>query len=537
MRVATFSTVIIFMFLFLFLFVNLAHADFRNALDAYSSRNGQAMLKGVNDAVNRKNDDGLKLFLMAIRTDTFQSSRKYFYYNDDNRKPSTLRTILTKPQVQELYDLLVISSNYSNAESRELLSSIYFFDEKDKRDELFRVELQNKQEKDNKNSISNIIQYPLIDSYFTGDRAKLSYDDMNSPFYPESEIDWKGYERDLIRSAEVGNPSSQLALATIYAGVTYWGGGSFCRKHFEESICDTRDKDKSDYWLKKSVKTYEKLGKTGFHYKHKTSFCEFYSGLPYKVKEENLRERYLWCLYERSFPKKLATSAGDLDLERKIYAYVPELNDVARDIGKIEEKIRAGDLLPEMMKTARTELLKEQIPVFSYYVKDNLRYEIDVYKDGRVMIGLDDWPIPLWVGTDKDLLIKVSPTKVSSFLSELKKLGFETMPIYGKAFDDCQPMGCDVREFEFILASDVVFRRVYRSDRDQNLDFLNEKSEINMEIAPVITLVEKYFPTKQLRCQMGTSEAYTKACLEREKVWSNLAKSKRNKSWFSFNFN
>jgi TPR repeat protein len=490
----------------LLLITQTAHADFRKALDAYIARDGASMLAEVKDAVDKKNDDGLMLLLITVRIEGFQSTRKYFYYNDDNAKPSTLKTILTATQRQQMYDLLIEATNNSTAAERQALSAYYFFDDKDTLNRLNKIQSQNSIDKgDNLQPIYKM-RIPNLEAYIIDDKKEWN-----------PKIDWVKYQNDLMQSAKAGNPQAQLDLAHTYFG------DSVCARH-QALTCIERDEAKGINWLKAAIKTFEKNGRASFRYPYKTSVCEFFTQAGYKFTEAHSREKLLWCLIERSYPspQNLIYQMGG---DTKLKASVPEIFAVRMDMEKVASVVATGNLLPDMMKETRAELLNEDMPVFSYYVNDNLTYKIEIYSDGRVMIGFDEWPIPLWMDESKALLMKVPPQAINNFLSDLKKIGFDNMPIFGKSFDGCSPLGCaGGRTFEFTLANNKIFKRIYRTDLDQNVDFLNQDSAFNKEIAPIVVLVEKYFPTKKLRCEIGNSVNYKQACLERDNVWKSMAK-------------
>lgn len=88
-----------------------ANADFRKAFDAYIARDGETMLKEVKDAVDKKNNDGLILFLNAIKIDESTSWKMSF--NDSYREKidrpkilTTFETILNETQQKEIKSLI-----------------------------------------------------------------------------------------------------------------------------------------------------------------------------------------------------------------------------------------------------------------------------------------------------------------------------------------------------------------------------------------------------------------------------------------------
>ena len=77
----------------LLLITQTAHADFRKALDAYQARDGATMLKEVKDAVDKKNDDGLILFLSVLERDGIFSQNFSFLFEEKNRDKVEVRKL------------------------------------------------------------------------------------------------------------------------------------------------------------------------------------------------------------------------------------------------------------------------------------------------------------------------------------------------------------------------------------------------------------------------------------------------------------
>lgn len=115
----------------------LSYADFRKALTAYQNRDGQTMLKEVQDAVDKKNDDGLILFLSVLELDSLLASdqkilssyeeqiQEYSTKNAANRMP-VWKTILSDVDTVHLLSLLEIATVRSSLESQYRLLSLKF---------------------------------------------------------------------------------------------------------------------------------------------------------------------------------------------------------------------------------------------------------------------------------------------------------------------------------------------------------------------------------------------------------------------------
>lgn len=97
-----------------------AHADFRKALDAYIARDGTTMLKEVKDAVDKRNDDGLILFLNALVID-YSSSKNGSRNIYTSSTKSTYEAILTDEQQQSIRTLLDQAAEGSSPKAQWLL--------------------------------------------------------------------------------------------------------------------------------------------------------------------------------------------------------------------------------------------------------------------------------------------------------------------------------------------------------------------------------------------------------------------------------
>src|SRR5688500_11704459 len=83
------------------------HADFRKALDAYQQRDGTTMLKEVKDGADKKNDDGLILYLSILK-----------------QYPKTWQSTLDSSQQTELFNCLEKATVQSSLQSQYRLAVI-----------------------------------------------------------------------------------------------------------------------------------------------------------------------------------------------------------------------------------------------------------------------------------------------------------------------------------------------------------------------------------------------------------------------------
>lgn len=98
---------------------SIAQADFHKAILAYQNRDGLSLLREVKDAVNKKNNDGLMLFMNVMSIDRGTSMKTSLYKDtQDKKNQTTLRNILTDQQRGELIELLISATKNSTADAQ-----------------------------------------------------------------------------------------------------------------------------------------------------------------------------------------------------------------------------------------------------------------------------------------------------------------------------------------------------------------------------------------------------------------------------------
>jgi hypothetical protein len=200
--------------------------------------------------------------------------------------------------------------------------------------------------------------------------------------------------------------------------------------------------------------------------------------------------------------------------------------------------LKEFETLPDWIVEARKEIAKEKPPVFSYYADDYIQYELEVYADGIVKIGFGSTGNGFsghelgdisFVDVKKDFWIKVPPSKIKSFLIQLKKIGFYKWELNNQIPTFCDapdPSQCLPKQYQIVVRNGQVSRRVYLSGLVWNIAKIGvgrEKETVVTErIGKVSALVEKYFPTQSLRCSLGASNGYMNECVLRDSRWKKL---------------
>lgn len=480
-----------------------AHADFRKAVDAYIARDGSAMLKEVNDAVEKKNNEGLALFISAMNIDASTSRQRNLariragnranVFVDEAEVKTTLSTILTEQQKNELIDALRAAVENSNVDMQYSFATTLSF---------FKKTQQN-------------------------DWRKLQEEFAKKGAY----ISKLQSTNDLLTKAELGDFASQLSLGFKYLNYTSdMGLGCWEASKTKEAICQAKDEAKGYYWLKQALKTTmaqklfagEGAATVGLF---ADTMCDFFHRTA-NGDAHKLRQAYLWCVVginsgggSWSYLNKMH-EAGTL----KIAA--PEIEKIWGTIQQDRDRLfktlnqTKFTELPDWMIEAQKELPKKDLPAFSYYFADYRvpAYLLDIYPDGRVVINdYSQW-------SKGSLLVKVSPNKVKSFLKELKKLDFKNWTLFNTTFQFCDNFDpciwsyVKATQFEKGNARTVlILEPPYLAEYDYD-------GISTLRTAKLQTLVEKYFPTRKIRCELSGSEGYRAACIARDERWAILAK-------------
>ena len=463
-----------------------AHADFRKALDAYQSRDGAAMLKEVKDAVDKKNCEGLMLFLMATNFDAATSD----YDETTKQSKSTLRAILPQPKWDELRDLLVQATNNSTVDAQNYLIKSAFG-----KDIVFK-KLQEAQIK-------------------RGEKPKSAYSlqEINEGYkMVKKELSVKGLvtsEADFMTRAEAGDAAAQLTLGLMYSRYTGYYDYA-CDSYPNHPACKALDEVKGLEWLKKPALSYERQGLPI----HETSgyfaaMCDFYQRKP-NASPSDLKQAYLWC--------EGALSLGSPDV-------LGVLNKL-RQSGKLKfSDSQVAALLtaknkitewPELMAEARKVVAHEDLPVFSYEFKDEGVYRLDIYSDGRVVLN------PQKFSKRDALLMKVDSKKINEFIKALNQIGFNEWPLFSGGIM-CD-IGCGTTWSSAMLRINNTPRRV-SFDSDKMEPTYANKKPMMIRQAKLKVLVDTYFPTQWLRIELGNSEKLKQKLLAREKEWIELSKT------------
>lgn len=451
-----------------------AHADFRKALDAYQKRDGATMLKEVKDAVDKKNDDGLMLLLMATNLDAATSD----YDETTKQSKSTLRAILPQPKWDEMRELLVQATNNSTVDAQ------YYF---------------------------------LTTSQFRVDSIAKKVNEYAA----------KGSQIAMLQStitnkAEAADLEAQLALG--FRSLNYENEFG-CEKQSKDSLCQTKDEAKGHYWLKRATRTYETSSYADSDLLPSV-MCEFYRKTA-NSDQIKLKQAYLWAL--KGVNERAQGFSDSMNCLRRMHesknlkVIAPELQDKEFGGTAFNTLVYRSDVreLPDLILEVRKEIVKEELPISTYYFGQGFNgFGLDVYTDGRVLFGFVNYP--------KSLLTKDKPKTVKAFLADIKRTGFYNWTTAESSTGMCPDFDpCTRSNLQVTLRYGDKVKRIYFSILPEYLLDGEQASQNRKRMAVIRTLVNKYFPTDSLRCKLGNSEQKKQACLDFDTKSAKIAKEEK----------
>jgi hypothetical protein len=462
----------------LLLVTQTAHADFRKAIDFYIARDGEAMLKEVQDAVDKKNSDGLILFLRVMGDDAAASNHSPVTYEAD----STLRQILSKPQWDKLRGLLAEVAKNSTADVQyDLRASSQFWSD-------FYREYLNK----NRSSDTTIAaDKPLTNAEYTEAKQKII-----AEYIQRGSKHAKLQSDDIFVRAEAGDPLSQLQLGLKYLNSKY--GDEGCNLS-QDQLCKNRDGTKGYSWLKRAVKSYE-LSPSADIDVLAYEMCQVLRENA-KGDQEMLRQAYLWAFVGINYTMhKSRACITDMLKAGELKRIDPELANVwgrawlDREDQERLNLVYQARPLPSLIVEVRNEITSQDLPVFIAYPG----LAATVFEDGRVMDM-----------NQETILMQVPPSTVKAFMTELRSIGFWDWSFRELAFDWCNHGECEGRKTP--LRAMARYGKEVKRLMLESI-YLDPKSIIAQRMAKLVLLREKYFPYQTKACSFAKSEPYIQAC-------------------------
>ena len=501
-----------------------AHADFRKALTAYQNRDGKTMLTEVQDAVDKKNDDGLVLFISAIKHDRITS-----------KKTSLTTSCYETKNCSEMHT--TFEKILDKKEQLKILNLISTFDQSLKPDAQFQLLYE-----------SQIIS---TGTFQPNQQAKKLEDIANKGSVEAIRMlqgiqSGKDLDKDnywIHKAAEFGNTEAQMALAFKYLHYVVDGvsvSQEECKLPDNTTFCLPKDQEKGLYWLREAIKS-SALNKT--HLRQVAYHTANILNSNILSQAKNPTEIYRWYLVGLNSPDfgwhygvnktkfidgfQAMYNSGDLKIAN------PKLAADWENVEKRNQHIYLKEFkqLPTWLVQQKIKKLKNH----SALIYENLNtagYRLSIYKNGKVDLALgsvSNFFNDNRIFTIDSNYLKTSPLKIKQFIKELNQLGFESWQLNATQKNDSEYYcdTCPSDDYLITLTQGLKEKSVYLGypfylpesyTTNKNIDFPTKQ-----RAAKLVLLLEKYFPTIKLRCELGNSAGYKDACLLQNQMLVNLS--------------
>ena len=405
----------------LLFFTQTAHADFRKALDAYMARDGATMLKEVKDAVDKKNDDGIILFLSLLK-----------------QYPKTWRPTLNETQQVELFNYLEKAAIYSSLQARYRLAVISRTESTPRPKSTDSSEAfatwqgvrQREEPKEIEDEITRLepvankgyapAAYHLFYSYVL-QHGVLSYQKLSSKQHNSPALDAAILANNdnalkwLTIAAELGNTGAAFVLGMKYLNAAE---GYYC----STPPCPPKDEAQGWHWVQEAAKQVGEhdLRLGSLAYEMGNLYRQGVAGnIP------NVEQAYLWYLlsYDRySLFDNSAIAAKPLQEMEK-----------AEQLKQFNASVNTVDDIRKAKKTARLPMLylghrhahTAKSPIFSYteiHLTKNPIKMLEVYPNGEVRLLISDSETFIDAQNNAETWKKISTKKVNKFMTRINEL-------------------------------------------------------------------------------------------------------------------
>jgi hypothetical protein len=490
-------------YLVLFTQAQLAHADFRKALTAYQNRDGKTMLKEVQDAVDKKNDDGLILFLSVLELDKWivraDNSQQLFIAPLDK---------LLNFQVKSFFILISHIFAISSDEAKMRFAYLYYayvYEGSDYHHEMRFEDFHKK-----------------IQVYSKWTNTEIS---------PVAKLFNEALK--LFSNAEKTKKNSSRAMYLLKQALKetdaylYWGNSGLGRAV-------------SQFYFNKyrQTKKIADLKQT-----HAWALVELTNNSQAQSVDTLLEMHELGLLHQvdpqmamlfKNLSPRLQTQNGD------------STHSIARKKAKIAQLIQANIkdfALPDLITQHHAINLKNQ-PVISLrrLVNEGCypdawdripnaihTYTLDVYEDGRVNLTLGaQCNEKLTVNKHSQEIFKtISQTQVKLLYENLGNIGLEQLALFTRSngysgSEPCTLLSTQYNQAKLCDSVPALYSLTLRNNQHfrtiKHLGVLDKTPEL----VKAIMLIEKSIPTLEYRCGTEKNNQHYIACVHREKQLSKL---------------
>jgi TPR repeat protein len=489
-----------------------AHADFRNALDAYQKRDGATMLKEVKDAVDKKNDDGIILFLGILK----QYPKTWRPTLNDVQQAdlfSCLEKAAAQSSLQARYRLAVIPRTESTprpkpADSPETFATwqgVRKIEEpKEIEEEIARLEpIANKGYAPAAYHlyISNARQYDVLRYQELSSKLHDS-PDLNAAILASKDnaLKW------LTKAAELGNTGAEFVLGMKYLNAAE---GFYCGS----PLCPPKNEALGWYWMQRAAKQVSEhdllLG--SFAYEMGNLYRQGVAG-----NKPDAEQAYLWYLlsYDKySFDDNSSIAAKPLQEMEK----AEQLKQFNVSVNTVEtiRKAQKTAMLPKLYQGSRN-VNKAKSPVFSYtaiHLTESPIKVLDIYANGEVRLLISDAQTFADAQNNAETWKKVSTKKVNEFMGRTKTLElYKDFNRNGYTDITRCARGCPINQY------------IVTIENKGSVLLVNDK---NLRAMQIKALLQEFFGLQQFLCDSDVGKGKAQC----EKIYNEIVNSTSNDTY------
>lgn len=466
-----------------------AHADFRKALIAYQARDGQTMLVEMHDAVNKKNHNGLVLFLSVLETDAWLAKSSESSLNpfenllNKNELDSFVKLLKTMvangyPMLQlRLFGYFQASSAINRSELSELAGSNFYAKAYFAGDSTYEA-------------MAEAQRYLLGHPGYNGKNVIAKDEAEGLRLFkkalarPDAYLYWGSYNKPLsqfyYKKYLQNKNKSYLHQAYAWAVLDFTNGIFFSSYIGEEVPAVIKEMQKNGLLRRIAPELDAALS------------------LPHKADDKKARERRVQAIWK--------------SIE---YAELPEL---IRKNHKFDLNIQPVISLQRINYDSWRTMMGDEYMTGAGTSISN--FSLEIYEDGRVVYTQGQKGMPEFNKVqNSEVLLKISPDEVNWLLANVNVMVSQAslVTIGTQEYGHCPKIftfTCGWAEHQISFAHNYSVS-VRDRKRFRTVKFLG--SNLTSNFAKVFKLIEGRIPTQQYRCGTDKGNNYYPYCVNRDK--------------------
>jgi hypothetical protein len=493
----------------LLLITQTAHADFRKALDAYIARDGATMLEEVKDAADKKNDDGLNIFLSFLRLDQLAISRRTFLTEQElkkseNQSPPTmpLQKLLNKKEAQYFFNLLDEVAKRSKQETK--YQFFYLAKEADANINFYSY------------SESGNRYFSRYNYYMAATRDQLD----KAVFYLVDDISNKQIIKNEAKGLKLlknglAKPDAYIYLPSIASNMSLYYYNKYLQSNKAELL-------KEAYlWANLTLMNADSAGEivipeVFFQMQKDGNLKKVNFELSKLLPNKYYRTEYYNYTHEEEIDhaksKEILQNTKAINMPKLVKSYVK--NNLAEQPIFTLNQLVMENYWEKTTADSETEVV--------------LNFSLNVFKDGRVNLALGSERSFNTASPNEETLTKLNPAQLKEFIEKVQ-IGFDEVPLNISKYNQYEYNCISKNTYENCIQTNLlnlyylpITHLVTMPDKSgfRMIRYVGKRHLLPAGYyANVLNVVENYFQLSKYTCGTNQNLQYHKDCLERiEKI-------------------